>query len=156
MIDDDCQQRQRWLTMDAMTDDHHRPPSLTTVDEDHHSCPFQRCRMQRRPELMSATFGLPPVASPRPRGPVPWALLHRALRWRLSPSHLWARRMAPLARMGGCSGRGAGRALVHAHRGSASAFSTTPAQEGHDPWAAQVRTPVLTTLIVPLGLLGWR
>ena len=42
--------------------------------------------------------------------------------------------------------------LFRSH-GSASAFSTTSAQEGHGPWVTQVRSPVLATLILPLGLL---
>ena len=58
-------------------------------------------------------------------------------------------------RIGACSVREARRALIRVHQpphGSASAFSTTSAQEGHGPWVTQVRSPVLATLILPLGL----
>jgi hypothetical protein len=106
----------------------------------------------------SPSCGIASAPHSPPCGPVLWALLCHALWWQLSPSCLWAQHTVPLARMGGCSGHRAGRALVHMHRppcGSTSAFSTTPAQEGHDPWVAQVYTLVLTTLTLPLGLLGW-
>ena len=52
------------------------------------------------------------------------------------------------------SGHGAGTVLTLVHRplcGSASAFSTTPAREGHGPCATQVHSPVLTTLTLSLG-----
>ena len=123
-----------------------------------------RCLMQQRPELTSASFGQaslrwrhfgPTLATLWQHAwPVPWALLRRALRQELSLSRLGAQRTAPLARIGGYSGRGAGRVLTLVHRpphGSASAFSTTPAREGHGPCATQVRSPVLTTLTLSLG-----
>ena len=122
-----------------------------------------RCLMQQQPELMSTSFRQASLRWCR-FGPTlatlwqhawPWALLRRALRQRLSPPRLWARRTAPLARIGGYSGRGASRVLARAHRpprGSVSVFlTTTPARDGHGPCATQVRSLVLTTLTLSLG-----
>ena len=118
--------------------------------------------MQQRPKLTSASFRqaslrwhcFGPTLATLWQHTWPWALLHRTLRQQLSPSRLWARRMAPLARIGGYSGHRASRVLTCTHQpphGSALVFSTTPAREGHGPCATQVCSPVLTTLTLSLG-----
>ena len=136
-----------------------------TVDEDHHFCSlqgFSRIAMPyaaaTRTHVRLFRAGLLEVASlwPHPRHLVATRLALGSIASRIAAVTV---SVSPVGLTHGAfgrgySGRGASRVLTRAHRpprGSASAFSTTPAREGHGPRATQVRSPVLTTLTLSLG-----